>query len=63
MYKVQNDIPRNVNSDYHLTMLMGSEFIFLTLLILFYFLSMYFCIRQKNFFLFWGTPHKAKIVM
>lgn len=56
MYKVQNDIPRNINSDYHLTMLMGSEFTFLTLLILF-FLSMYFFIRQKSFFPVLGELH------
>lgn len=50
MSKAQNNIPRNVNSDYHLTMLMGSEFIFLTLLIFFFFLSMHSCIRQKKFY-------------
>lgn len=63
MYKVQNDIPRNVNSDYHLTMLVGSEFIFLTLLILFFFKYVFLYKTKKIFFLFSGTPHKAKIVM
>lgn len=60
MYKVQNNIPRNVNSDYHLTMLMGSEFIFLTLLILFFF-KYVFLYKTKKISCFGGLHIKQKL--